>query len=310
MEHLNKVIRISEGVRPTRRANPVGRILLVGLVLQLSCLAFAGGGWPQPKGIGYFKLSEWWIVADQHYTDAGRIDPNITNGLFNTSLYAEYGFTNRLTGILHFPIFSRNYFNNQVSGTTGEVIKAGEALNSIGDANLGLKYGVSKQESPVAISVTLTLGLPLGESAGGTEGNLQTGDGEFNQMLQVDAGVSFGTSDVPLYANAYFGANNRTNDFSDELRYGLELGAGLADQKLWLIGRLQGITSLKNGKTAAEITSTSIFANNAEILSAGLEVNYYLTEKWGVSAGFAAPLSGEIIFAAPAYSVGVFHDMK
>ncbi|MDH3648603.1 MAG: hypothetical protein OEQ53_02915 [Saprospiraceae bacterium] len=287
---------------------PSACMVLAFLVLTFPLLA--GGGWPQPKGYGYFKLSEWWIVADQHYTDAGRIDPNITNGLFNTNLYAEYGFTDRLTGILFFPLFSRNYFNNEVSGTTGEVIKVGEDLNSIGDANLGFKYGLTKPGSAVAISTTLTLGLPLGESAGGTEGNLQTGDGEFNQMLQVDAGVSFGSSETPLYANAFFGANNRTNDFSDELRYGIEFGAGLANQKLWLIGRVQGITSLKNGKEPSEVSSASIFSNNAEILNAGAEVNYYLTKMLGISAGFAAPLSGEIIFAAPAYTVGVFYDMK
>jgi len=281
-------------------------ILIMGAIAIAS---YAGGGWPQPKGMGYFKLSQWWIVADQHYTDAGLIDPNITNGLFNTSLYAEYGLTNRLTGVVYFPFFSRNVINNQVSGTTGEVIKNGEALNSIGDADLGIKYGLTKPASRIAVSATLRLGLPLGNSAGGSENNLQTGDGEFNQLFQIDAGTSFGSSEQPMYANLFVGINNRTNDFSDELRFGAEVGIGLAAKKLWLIARLAAIQSLKNGKLASEINSTSIFANNAEILSIGAEINYYISENLGISAGITAPIAGKIIFATPAYNVGVFYDM-
>ena len=50
------------------------------IIILISCSHFltAGGPWPQPKGKGYFKLSEWWIIFDQHYTDQGLIDPNVT----------------------------------------------------------------------------------------------------------------------------------------------------------------------------------------------------------------------------------------
>jgi len=112
------------------------------LFLLFTITSSFAGGWPQPKGHGFFKLSEWWIVSDQHYTDQGRIDPNLTNGIFNTSIYAEYGFTNRLTGIIYAPIFSRSLHYNTVSATTGEVSIAGEAINSIGDFDVSVKYGV------------------------------------------------------------------------------------------------------------------------------------------------------------------------
>ena len=277
--------------------------------MSLSLAVQAGGGWPQPKGKGYFKLSQWWIIADEHYTDAGLIDPNITNGLFNTSIYGEFGFTDRITAVIYFPFFSRNIINNQISATTGNLIKAGEALNAVGDTDLGIKYGLSRPGSKIAVSATLRLGLPIGREAGGSENNLQTGDGEFNQMILLDAGMSFGSSEVPSYANVYAGFNNRTNDFSDEFRFGLEMGVGLAEKKLWLIGRLSGIKSLRNGKLASEINSTSIFANNAEVVNIGGEINYYITDHLGISGGAAIPLSGKIIFAAPAYSLGVFYDM-
>lgn len=281
-------------------------ILLLIVLFSAAQAAQAGGGWPQPKGKGYFKLSEWWVISNRHYTDAGLLDPNVTNGIFNTSLYAEYGFTSRLTGVLYFPFFSRAYFNNTVSGTTGEVITPGEAINSIGDTDIGLKYGILTG-GPLALSATLTLGLPLGNDSGGSAGNLQTGDGEFNQLLQLDAGKSFRIGKIDAYANAYLGFNNRTNDFSDELRFGIEGGATFLGGRLTAIIRLYGVQSLNNGALPGELsTSTSIFANNTEHLSYSPELAYNITDKWGVSVSTGRAFSGRLIFANPSYSVGVF----
>jgi hypothetical protein len=281
-------------------------IILLSFLFSFS--AFAGGGWPQPKGHGFFKLSQWWLISDQHFTDTGLLDPNVTQGIFTTSIYAEYGFTDRLTGILYFPLFSRTYFNNTVSATTGEILTAGEAINGVADTDISLKYGLIVNK-PVVLSATLTLGLPFGESQGGTAGNLQLGDGEFNQMLQLDAGTSFQLGKVPAYANAYAGFNNRTNGFSDELRYGIEAGAGFFGSKLYTIFRLYGISSLKNGSSTDNANSTSIFANNSEFLTFSPEIAYNINEKWGVSATYASALRGRIIFAAPSYSVGVYLNL-
>ncbi|MFK7806307.1 MAG: hypothetical protein AB8F74_00770 [Saprospiraceae bacterium] len=287
------------------------KIIFILAAFLFSNNAFAGGPWPQKKGNGYFKVSEWWTVFDQHFTDQGKIDPNVTTGIFNTSLYAEYGLTSRLTGVVYFPFLSRNYMNDRISATTGETLTKGEAINTIGDTDVSLKYGLSKPGSKIPLAATLTFGIPLGKTSGGAEGNLQTGDGEFNQLLQVDAGTSFpiGKS-INGYASAYVGVNNRTNGFSDEFRYGLEFGAGFWKNKLWIISRLTAVESFKNGDTAESITSTSIFANNTEFTSFGLEVAYYVTERVGLSAGFAGAFRGEVVAASPSYSVGVFYDLK
>lgn len=277
--------------------------LLFLFIIQFT--AQAGGGWPQPKGSGYFKLSQWWIIADQHYTDQGLIDPNETGGIFNTSFYGEYGFTDRLTGIVYAPLFSRAFFNNSISGTTGETIRRGEAINGVGDADVSIKYGLVTK-GPVAVSATLTFGLPLGNASGGTDGNLQTGDGEFNQMLQIDVGKGFAIGETNAYANAYAGFNNRTNGFSDEWRLGIEAGVSLFDEKLWLIGRFFTVQSLMNGSSSDDANTTSIFANNSEHVSISPEIAYQFNEKWGVSAGMAYAVSGRIIYAAPSYNFGVF----
>ena len=47
------------------------------------------GGWVQPKGMGYYKLSQWWIVADAHYTSTGEVDPNGTRATYFTSVFCR-----------------------------------------------------------------------------------------------------------------------------------------------------------------------------------------------------------------------------
>ncbi|MEM9549153.1 MAG: hypothetical protein AAGA77_24410 [Bacteroidota bacterium] len=285
-------------------------ILIPLFLLSTISTVFAGGPWTQKKGKGYYKLSEWWLTYNQHFTDTGDTDPNITTGIFSTTLYVEHGLTDRFTGIVYAPLFSRNYHNNQVSGTTGETLQAGEALNSIGDFDVSLKYSLTEPGAKFPISATLTLGLPLGETGKGDLGILQTGDGEFNQMIQIDAGSGFQFGNTSAYASAYVGINNRTNGFSEEFRYGLEFGAGLMNSRLWLIGRLGGVESFRNGDLAIDNSSTSIFANNAEFTSFGLEASYYVTKNVGFSASFASAFRGRIIAAAPSYSVGVFYDLS
>jgi len=124
--------------------------------------------------------------------------------------------------------------NNIVSGTTGEINVEGEAINTFGDVELGLKYGLNKPGSKFPMSLSLTLGIPTGESAGGTQGNLATGDGEFNQLIQYDIGTGFKLGKVTGYASAYAAFNNRTNDFSEEFRYGLELGFSFLKERMLL----------------------------------------------------------------------------
>jgi len=288
----------------------IQNIIITFIIISILPLTMlAGGGWPQAKGKAYIKLSEWWTTSDKHYTDVGLIDPNVTLGIYNTSIYAEYGITNRITGTLYFPFFSRALINNTVSSTTGEILNAGDAINGLGDTDISLKYGITAAGSPIAVSASVLFGIPLGNDLGGKDNNLQTGDGEFNQLLQLDAGSGFNLAGLSAYTNVHFGYNNRTSGFSDELRYGVEVGIATFDSKLWFIGRLNRVDSRKNGTLGNNSTGTSIFSNNAEYTCLGAEVSYKINEKLGFSAGIAGAIDGRIILAAPSYSFGIFLDI-
>ena len=227
-------------------------------------------------------------------------------GFFSTSIYGEYGLTDQLTIQLYAPIFNRNYHNNQVSQATGETFIAGEALNGIGDFDITFKHGLSKPGSKVATAVSWTFGLPFGKTEGSTLRNLQLGDGEFNMMLRLDVGTGWNIGNTSMYGNVYAGFNNRTNNFSDEFRAGLEIGAQFLDQKLLFISRLNVVESLKNGVPSGLNIGASLFANNSEFTSVELELAYNVQDNWGVSVGYGSAVRGELIFASASYNVGVF----
>lgn len=272
-------------------------ILIIGLASMFLTVQ-AGGGWPQPKRGGYFKLGQNAIIAPRFFGPAGDVVDITTISLYTTSIYGEYGFTDRLTGIGYFPLFVRSTLNEIKFQQSGSTIP-GDELNSIGDAELGLKYAIITNK-PVVLSASIILGLPLGETGGGESQILQTGDGEFNQMVRLDASHSFYPS--PLYASAYGAFNNRTKNFSDEVRFGFEVGAVF--KKIIPIFKLNVVQSLNNG--GAAVVQNGVFSNNTEYISPTIELNYQLREKIGVTASGAFAFAGQNILAAPNWGVGVY----
>lgn len=272
--------------------------------------SFAGGGWVHNKGKGYFKLGQWWVITDKHYTSSGETDPNITMGTFNTSLYGEYGITDRLNAQIFFPFFSRSFHNEVVSGTTGSSNIPSRAVNSIGDTDIGLKYGLITGK-PVVLSAHLWLGLPLGKSDFDSNSTdvvpLLTGDGEFNQIVGLTASTARSFGNINAFTSLGFEFNNRTNGFSDETRVNFEVGAVIKD-KLILAYKLRWLNSLQNGDSSIE-NGASLFSNNVEYVGYTYEVAYNLTKKVGVTANYSAVYSAKLIFANPSYSFGVYFNL-
>lgn len=272
---------------------------IIILVAITSTATYAGGGWPQPKGHGFFKLSQSMIIADQFFNPAGDIVDITTISIYSTAVYGEYGFSDRVTGAFHVPFFVRSTLN-EVRRRQSGTIEPGDEVNALGDPILGLKYALTKDKW-LALSATVSVGIPLGETEGGESRILQTGDGEFNQMIMIDASHSFYPK--PFYSTVSVGFNNRTNGFSEEFRYGFEIGyTGI--KNLIAVLKINGVESFNNGDTVT--AGNGIFANNTEFLGVTPEINYNLNEKWGVSvsAGFA-PYAKRIL-AAPNYSAGVY----
>ncbi len=263
----------------------------------------AGGGWTPPKGTGYFKLSQSMIYADKHFAPDGSIIDITTTGLYSTALYGEYGITDRFAIIAYVPFFVRNTLNEVQYEPSGQVLP-GDELNAFGDIDVQFQYGFIKSDKWVG-SARLWLGLPSGKVNGGESQILQTGDGEFNQMLRIDAGRPLGNK---FWTSAYLGYNNRTKGFSDEWRVGAELGFKFSP-KGYIQLRLDAVQSTFNGE---EILSegNSIFANNTEFVSPALEVGMENKKGFGLSLSAAGAFAGRNVLAAPNLSVGIYYQLR
>ena len=266
------------------------------------------GQWINEKGKGYYKIGSWSLLADEHYTDQGIVDPNATRGLFINSIYAQYGLSTKINLITYIPFLVKNYQFAQVSQTNGKVYEPRQEYNGFGDINLGLEYGL-KTAGNWVFSTTLTFGIPSGKSQAGSDGSYQTADGEFNQLLQFNLGSGFGIGKQNFYLKSYFGLNNRTQGFSDEVHSYFETGTQVLKNKLLLLTRVHWIKPLYNGTLSAESSNGSIFANNVESMILGGEMAFQIGKKWGVSATLTQPLFGKVIFKATTYSGGIFFNL-
>jgi hypothetical protein len=276
------------------------KFIIVSLMFLVAASALAGGGWPQPKGKGYFKLSQSYLLSSRIFDGNGNvIDLTPSYGYFATSFYGEYGFTDRLTGIIYMPFFARATKNELQYNQPGVPSEPGAALNSFGDTDIAIKYGLIVNK-PIVVSATILFGLPLGDNGATNANALQTGDGEFNQMLRVDASHSFYPK--KFYVSAYGAFNNRTKGFSDEVRFGAEIGWTL--KKFIPILKVSTVHSLFNGDVG--VIQNGVFSNNIEFISPALELNYQLTDKLGISASMATALAARNILASPNFGIGVY----
>ena len=276
-------------------------------MIVLFAFYYSQAQWINEKGKGYYKIGSWSLLANEHYTDQGKVDPNATRGLFISSFYAQLGLFKKVNLIAYIPFLVKNYQFAQVSKTNGKIYEPRQEYNGFGDINLGFEYGF-KTEGKWVLSSTVTLGIPSGNAHGGTDGSYQTGDGEFNQLIQLSVGSGYGIGKQNFYLKSYFGINNRSKGFSNEIHSYFETGTQFINNKLLILSRLHWIKPLYNGTLDASNSNGSIFANNVESVILGGEMAFNLGEKWGVSATVTHPLFGRVIYKTQTFSGGIFFN--
>ncbi|MCP4520554.1 MAG: hypothetical protein GY827_02465 [Cytophagales bacterium] len=276
-------------------------IAICGFIIGAN--AFAGGGWIQGKGKGYFQVGEQFLVSNQLFNDDGEIEEFRTIGNYTTSFYGELGLGKNWEVSTYIPLFVRNTLNEQVEVTTREVINEGQAVNYIGDPTLTIKYGLI-QNKPFVLNLGLTLDFPLGTLDDENNLPMPTGDGEFNQILQLNGGYGRGN----FYGTFGLGFNNRTGGFSDDIRFNAELGYRW--KKFIFSVKLFSVNALDNGDEDNLGTASGLFSNNISYLSFGPQVAFYATEKVGILANMLTGAGGRNVLAAPSFAVGIFYDLK
>jgi hypothetical protein len=145
------------------------------------------------------------------------------------------------------------------------------------------------------------LGLPLGDS--GQTNGLYTGDGEANQSISLQVGLSL--YPLPAYLGGEVGINHRLKGFSDEFRYAFEAGFTIR-QRLTVALHLRGVESLKNGNNTLTGGTGGLAGKNVRFLLYGPEISYLINPDIGVSLSVTGAARGQNVLAAPSYSFGFF----
>jgi hypothetical protein len=269
------------------------------LFLILAPLFLHAGGWPKKKGEAYYKLAYSSINALHFFDkDGNKVKLNNDLGFYTWSFYGEYGVTDRLTLISYLPFATTARLHEQSNSPGG-------SLTTIGDTNFGFKYGLI-MDKPNVLSASLTLGLPFGRTSDDTSGtvnSLQTGDGEFNQLLKLESGHSFSGG---FYASSYAGINFRSKGFSEEIQLGGELGH-VGEQFISIV-KFQVVQSLQNGNNSAA-ANADFFNNNMEIVAISPEIAYKFSDKAGLSVNYQFLISGQKTLASPMTTIGVFMEL-
>ena len=251
----------------------------------------------QPQGEGWLRLSQAVIHADQFFDSNEERLSIRTNAIYTTSLSGALGLSGRLTATLYFPFFVRSTINKLQYNQSGKT-EAGNALNSLGDSEIGLVYGF-RGHKPFQINGFLKLGLPLGKRTKvGTERDLQTGDGEFNQLIGVQLYYAPGDR---YFISGHVAFNNRTEEFSDEIRFGFE--AGYKIKKFQAVGRIAVKESLFND--SAPVSLNSVYSNHQEYISPAVEVWYALRGSLSIYSSAAFFPIGRNTLTSPWYEAGL-----
>ncbi len=292
-------------------------VLLSAFFFSLIVSLHAQSGWTPPRGEGYFKLSQSMIRAGQFFNPDGDLIAITTTSIYTTSLYGEYGITDRLTAVLSAPVFVRSTINKRESSVDGFVIP-GDEFNGLGDIAFGGRYGLIHR-GPVVLSASALLKLPSGENAGGQSELLQSGDGAWGLTAMLHASHSF--YPAPLYATlsaGYQWRGNATLDYSsgpleinydDAFRAGGEFGWTPGDHWQFAL-KMDLVLALRNGSSGGVTGSSSIFGNRITYLSLIPEANYIIGTHFGLSASVGTVLLAQNILAAPSFNAGFFYLLK
>ncbi len=271
------------------------------LLLLLPVFASAQSGWVKNSGEWYGQATLAAMLSDSYFNING--NKLTTNQLqqYSLNFYGEYGFNKHLTGIVAVSTLRSNSFN-----TTDAVIAPG-------DLRLEVKYGIWQGKFPLAISLASEIPLSVEKNFATAKQandlgfkdqiNLATTDGEVNLWTTLALSHSFSKK---TYTSIYGAYNLRTEDFTDQIKWGVEFGYQPLE-RFWLTGRLNALGSASN---AANPNVPFIRGEGTTYTAHSLSVLYEFYNGIGLMAEYFSfsdfLIKRKNLYSAPVFSLGVF----
>jgi hypothetical protein len=272
------------------------------LVLAFPAAIFSQG-WPEDSGSYFLKASQSWTIYNQFFQEDGRkVNVDRTRSFGISSIYGQYGLTDRLTFKAYVPFFVKSTVFARQNAFSGQLLQAGEKNTGLGDLTTSLQYAIKRNQ--IILSAALILGIPTGEYDLNDTQN-PTGDGEFNQQVNLGVAGSFLIGGIYPFSSLFVGYNNRTNGFSDEWHAAFKLGTNW--NRVLVVSELYTIQSFFNGEfNEVLVYGGGIVGNNAEMVTLNLQFAYRVYDELYFSFQLSRPLAGRYYFADNLYEVGIF----
>ncbi len=264
---------------------------LLALLCLVSFQSFATG-WPRQERQTYFQLG-WRGFSTTTYYDGSTsmsVDQLSENSI---SLYGEYGYTSRLTGIVQLPGYRMLSLRTQAETRTVSV-------EAPGDVELGLQYAMWMNDD-AAFTTSVVSSFPLGETS--NLSGVWTGDGEYNQIFSF--GYVRNLRFIPLSIAVSAGFNNRNNGYADEIHLGAVVGiTGPGPVRLNVV--FHAVEPLDNGKADYFGGRYGFATNRQRFLMYGPELELDIIDGFGVNFSAYGVSRMENVPSAVTFRSGVY----
>lgn len=288
------------------------KIVVAATVLALATLSaeqVLAGAWTQAKGKFYSRLAYEQYSADEYFNENGDTlsyspaDSKMRDFEYDedlTSLYLEYGLTDKLTLVA-----SLNYKEAEWRYKAGSGVAVDKVAKTSGpgDQELGIKYQLLATENGV-LSIQGMYKTPEGydeDDTGALE--IQRGDAQEDYDVRLLYGQSLYPM-IPGYFNVEAGYRLRSQEPADEFKYVLEVGVDFTSR---LYGRVKLDGSAALGNSDDAVSSAAVHAdpsgNEVNIGKLDMALGFKITDHFGLEAVYRPELYGEN--TTKGYSMGL-----
>ncbi len=268
------------------------RFLAVALLVSAQCFAT---GWPRQERQTYLHFGWNGFSADTYQagTTSVAVDQLSENSF---ALYGEYGYSQDMTGMVRLPGYRILSLRTESSAPAVNV-------EAPGDVELGLRYALWNPGNSV-LNISVMASFPLGETS--DRMGLWTGDNEYNQVFGLEFGHRF--ESFPAFISVFSGFNNRNNGYSDELRFGAEVGvADLGPVSISML--LHAVEPLNNGKADYTGGNYGFATNRQRYMQYGPEITMQIVEGFGINVAALAVSGAENVPSAMMFRSGLYFTL-
>lgn len=274
------------------------RNFYTGLFIIFYTTVFSQGPWTQGKNKAYVQAGFSAIFYDKIRIDDKNVTLNTNLSDITTQLYSEYGITNNLDISLIVPFKTITAKLKDGSKT--------ESLSGFSNVTIGLKYKIYDHKWKISSGLFFSSNSVTSNETIA----LRTGYGATIFLPYL----SIGLSKNKIYYFANFGYGYMTNQYTDFIKIGGEVGYKFLN-KTHIILNIDLKKAMKaeqyfDSTENAQYKTTALYNDKQEFYGIGVKLNHeFINDKFGINIGAIGAFYLNNLPAAPSINTGIYYKM-